>query len=328
MFYNCNLSTARAALGALLLTFIAACSDVPSGLRQPVPPAQNNRVADDAGPTESIRVRATRAVLHGDRLEAVEGPDQLLQVRQGVALVELAGIVPGAESASDVTNHATMALRVTDRGVAAPAFLRKSRFEVRLADGRTAVVTRDMPADGPSSLMTVQVGADEWQWQRTWEKKNGRFELLNSAVETRRQGRVVSRSVLSVAARRLAEASVRRPSGPSRQLMLAAARFGSLAGTVLLPKALGAQSQAGKACNGAATSLANAWVTWRAATVSWAIVLATGTLAAIGTATVALLAASGSVDNAEANYIDCYVAAAYAGVPDGNVARPPVADEL
>jgi hypothetical protein len=78
----------------LLLTFIAACSDVPSGLRQPVPPVQNNRVADDADLTESIRMRATRAMLHGDRLEAVAGPDQLLQVRKGVALVELAGLVP------------------------------------------------------------------------------------------------------------------------------------------------------------------------------------------------------------------------------------------
>ena len=328
MFHINNHRTGRAAVGALLLTFTAACSDVPSGLRQPVPTVQNNRVADDAEAVESLRVRATRAMLHDGRLEAVTGPEQLLQVRRGVALVELAGLVPGAEATSETTNRATVALRVTGRGVQAPAFLRKARFEVRLADGRTAVVTRDLPSDGPSSLMTVQVGDDEWRWQRTWEKKNGRYELLNSAVETRRQGRVVARSVLSVAARRVVHASVRRPSGPSRQLMLAAARFGSLAGNVLLPKALHAQEQTGKACNASATSLANAWVIWRAATVSWSIVLMTGTLAAIGTATVAYLSASAAVDNAEANYIDCYVAAAYAGVPDQYIARPPVEDEL
>lgn len=327
MFHSNNISTVRAALGALLLTFIAACSDVPSGLRQPVPSVRDNRVADEAGAVESVRMRATRAMLHGDRLEAVEGPDQLLQVRKGIAVVELAGLVPGAEAASEATNHATVALRVTDRGVTAPAFLRKTRLEVRLADGRTAVVTRDMSVDGPSSLMTVKVGDDEWQWQRTWQKKGGRYELVNSAVETRRQGRVVARSVLSVAARRVVEASVRRPSGPSRQLMLAAARFGSLAGTVLLPKALHAQDP-GKACNAAATSLANAWSTWRVATVNWTLMLATGSLTAIAASTVALFSASASVDNAEANYIDCYVAAAYAGVPDQYIARPPVEDQL
>ncbi len=37
MIHLCNLRTARAVLGAMLLTLFAACSDVPSGLRQPGP---------------------------------------------------------------------------------------------------------------------------------------------------------------------------------------------------------------------------------------------------------------------------------------------------
>ena len=37
MFHICNTRTVRAALGAALLTLVAACSDAPSGLRQPLP---------------------------------------------------------------------------------------------------------------------------------------------------------------------------------------------------------------------------------------------------------------------------------------------------
>lgn len=37
MFHFCNIRTARAALGAAVLTFFAACADAPSGLRQPLP---------------------------------------------------------------------------------------------------------------------------------------------------------------------------------------------------------------------------------------------------------------------------------------------------
>jgi len=37
MFHFCNINTVRAALGAALFTLVAGCSDVPSGLRQPLP---------------------------------------------------------------------------------------------------------------------------------------------------------------------------------------------------------------------------------------------------------------------------------------------------
>jgi hypothetical protein len=66
---------------------------------------------------------------------------------------------------------------------------------------------------------------------------------------------------------------------------------------------------------------------WRVSMVSWSVVLATGSFSAILTATGALLAASANVDNAEASYLDCYVAAMKAGVPDQYVAQPPVQDE-
>jgi hypothetical protein len=153
--------------------------------------------------------------------------------------------------------------------------------------------------------------------------------LRESVVETRRGGRVITSAMIALGPPQLSMLSAQRTDRVNTGLLLRfAARFGSIAAKVLLPRAAHAQSEDyGKACNAAATSLQNAWIMWRVSVVSWSIALATGSLTAIVGATTALLSASAYVDNAEASYLDCYVAAMKAGVPDQYVAQPPVLDE-
>lgn len=312
--------TARAVVGAALLTFSAACSDAPSSPPPVAATRPDSRVADEPGPVELLPIRS-RIVADGIDATKLE---YATSASDGVAQVS-GWRMEGAQA----TATAAVALRVRGRVANVPARLRPSRLTLRLPDGRVAVVTRTTTPDGAPTEMRVQIGADEFRWARKWTTTHGKLTLRESVVESRRSGRLVTSAMIALGPPQFSmQSASHRAEANTARLRRFAARFGSIAGKVLLPSAALAQSEDyGKACNAAATSLANAWTTWRVSMVSWSIALASGSLTAIVGATTALFAASANVDNAEASYLDCYVAAMKAGVPDQYVAQPPVADE-
>lgn len=315
-----TIRTARAAVGVVLLTFTAACSDAPSSPPPVAATRPDSRVADEPGPVELLPIRS-RIVADGIDATKLE---YATPASDGVAQVS-GWRMEGAQA----TATAAVALRVRGRVASVPARLRPTRLTLRLPDGRVAVVTRTTTPDGTPTEMRVQIGADEFRWARTWTTTHGKLTLRESVVESRRGGRLMTRAMIALGAPQFSmQSAARHDQANTALLRRYAARFGSIAGKVLLPRAAHAQSEDyGKACNAAATSLANAWTTWRVSMVSWSVALASGSLTAIVGATTALFAASANVDNAEASYLDCYVAAMKAGVPDEYVAQPPVADE-
>lgn len=314
-----TIRTARAVVGAVLLTFTAACSDAPSSPPPVAATRPDSRVADEPGPVELLPIRS-RIVADGIDATKLE---YATPASDGVAQVS-GWRMEGAQALAT----AAVALRVRGRAANVPARLRPTRLTLRLPDGRVAVVTRTTTPDGTPTEMRVQIGADEFRWARTWTTTRGTLTLRESIVESRRGGRLMTRAMIALGPPQFSMQSATRHDQANTALRRYAARFGSIAGKVLLPRAAHAQSEDyGKACNAAATSLANAWTTWRVSMVSWSIALASGSLTAIVGATTALFAASANVDNAEASYLDCYVAAMKAGVPDQYVAQPPVADE-
>jgi hypothetical protein len=68
MFHICNIRTRHAALGTALLTIVAGCSDVPSGLRRPVP----GPLAEE-GPVGAV---ADRPLVEGTALNLLAGEHQ------------------------------------------------------------------------------------------------------------------------------------------------------------------------------------------------------------------------------------------------------------
>ncbi|MBI5600729.1 MAG: hypothetical protein HY944_04085 [Gemmatimonadetes bacterium] len=315
-----TIRTARAAAGAMLFLLMAACSDAPSSPPPVAATRPDSRVADEPGPVELLPIRS-RIVADGMDASKLE---YATPASDGVAQVSgwrMEGALPAA--------NAVVALRVRGRVANVPARLRPTRLTLRLPDGRVAVVTRETAPDGTPTEMRVQVGADEFRWARKWTTTRGTVTLRESVVESRRSGRLMTSTMIALGPPQFSmQSAARLERANTAPLRRYAARFGSIAGKVLLPRAALAQSEDyGKACNAAATSLSNAWTMWRLSMVSWSVALASGSLTAIVGATTALFAASANVDNAEAAYLDCYVAAMKAGVPDQYVAQPPVADE-
>ena len=311
---------ARAVVGAALLTLASACADAPSSPPLGREMKLDSRIADEPGVAEVLSIRSR---IVGDGIDASR-LEHTTTLRNGVAQVS-----GWQMEGTRATSAAPFALRVRGRVANVPARLRPTRLTVRLPDGRVALVTRETTADGTPTELKVQVGADEFRWVRTWQTTRGQLALRKSVVETRRGGRVIASTMIALGPPQLSMlAAQRHDRVGTAPLLRFAARFGSIAAKVMLPRAAHAQSEDyGKACNAAATSLSNAWSMWRVSMVSWSVVLATGSFSAILTATGALLAASANVDNAEASYLDCYVAAMKAGVPDQYVAQPPVQDE-
>lgn len=315
-----TIRTARAVVGAVLFTLMAACADAPSSPPPVAATRPDSRVADEPGPVELMPIRS-RIVAEGIDATKLE---YATPASDGVAQVS-GWRMEGARA----TAATAVALRVRGRVANVPARLRPTRLTLRLPDGRVAVVTRTTTPDGTPTEMRVQIGADEFRWARTWTTTRGTVTLRESVVESRRDGRLLTRAMIALGPPQFsAQAGAHREQANTVLLRRYAARFGSIAGKVFLPRAAQAQSEDyGKACNAAATSLANAWTTWRVSVVTWSIALMSGSLTAIVGSTSALFAASASVDNAEASYLDCYVAAAKAGVPDQYIAQPPVQDE-
>lgn len=312
--------TARAVIGAALLVLAAACADAPSS----PPPGRemklDSRVADEPGFAEALSIRSR---LVADEIDASK-LEHSTTSRSGIVHVR-GWQLEGARA----TGSAPIALRVRDRVANVPARLRPTRMTLRLPDGRVAVVTRATTPDGTPTEMRVQVGADEFRWTRKWTTTQGKVTLRESVVESRRNGRLMTSAMIALGPPPLSmKPASHHDRANAALLQRYAARFGSIAAQVLLPQMAHAQSEDyGKACYSAATSLSNAWSTWRVSLVSWSLALATGSLTAIVGATTALFAASANVDNAEASYLDCYVAAMKAGVPDQYVTQPPVMDE-
>lgn len=310
----------RAVIGTALVTLAAACSDAPSS----PPPARemrpDSRIADERGVAEVLPIRSS---IVADGIDASKF-EYVTTSRDGVAQVG-GWRMEGTRAIATVP----IALRVRGSDAQVPARLRPTRLTLRLPDGRVAVVTRETTPEGVPTEMRVQVGGDEFRWTRTWQRSRGQFALRESVVESRRGGRVISRATIALGPPQISMLSAQRHDRVNTALLLRfAARFGSIATKVLLPRVAMAQSENyGKACNSAATALQNAWNLWRVSVVSWSLSFATGNLAVILGAGTALLAASASVDNAEASYLDCYVASVKAGVPDQYIAQPPEQDE-
>jgi hypothetical protein len=214
-------------------------------------------------------------------------------------------------------------LRMWDAGRRGVPRVRPSRMVIRLANNRLAIVERESSPDGTPTTMRVRVGDREFIWRRTWERRNGIHALQHIEVESRAGGRLVAHSRVSVTARQVAALRTRQSARSTAQLLALSRRFGSVAGTVLLPRLLHAQTE-GMACNGASESLEAAWNAWRITTVLWFTSMVTG---GVVKATAAELTASAAVDVAEDYYIDCYVAAVSAGVPDSRIAPPPAVEE-
>lgn len=309
--------TTRALAVAMLSTALAACSDAPSEPRKsltvpraekrPKTPAERDipeilnlqsQTTNDAGLEERARYRVTTA--------------------RGIASLDASFLGREASGAAPVQ------LRVWDAGTRGVPRVRQSRMAVRLPDNRVAIVERESSPDGAPMTMRVRVGDREFVWRRSWAPRGGIQALQSVEVESRVGGRLVARSRIDVSARQVASLRSRQAARTSAQLLAISRRFGSVAGTVLLPRLLHAQSD-GMACHGAATALTAAWTSWRMTTVMWAISMALG---GFTKATIAEFAASAAVDVAEAYYIDCYVAAVSAGVPDSQIAPPPEADAL
>lgn len=108
MIHSCNIRTARAALGAVLLSLVAACSDVPSGPAMPASPSlgkeqalptqADRSIADDGLPTPLPGEKRRRRTLRGadgqtmtmETLLGVDGkPRTVILGRPGGAMVRL-----------------------------------------------------------------------------------------------------------------------------------------------------------------------------------------------------------------------------------------------
>lgn len=301
---------------AVLSAALAACSDAPSEPRKSLNLPRTEQKA---------KIPADRGIPEILSLQSQTTNDAGLEERANYRVTTARGMVTLAPSilGREAADGAPVQLRVWDAGTRGVPRVRPSRMAVRLPDNRVAIVERESSADGTPTTMRVRVGDREFVWRRSWVHRGGFQALQSVEVESRVGGRLVAHSRISVTARQVASLRARQAARTSAQLLAVSRRFGSVAGTVLLPRLLHAQTD-GMACNGAATALDAAWTAWRIATVAWFISMAMGNVVK---STLAELSASAAVDVAEANYIDCYVAAASAGVPDYRIAPPPVADE-
>lgn len=315
MMHTRSIRTGRAALGVAMLALVAACSDAPSAPPRTAGIRLNTHTAADR---EALEVYAIRSRVMTDGVPTI-AHDFSATARNGVAMVDAWRF--GAPSDAGTP---PVPLRVEDAGPVPAAIRGSANFELHLPDGRAASVSRESSPDGEPLSLTVRIGDDEWRWQRTWQARNGRHVLRNTVVETRRHGRLMTRATISVDPRHVARAVPAVPFPFSTEMLRRhSARFGSLAAAMLLPRAAHAQTDAGKACYSAVTSLSNAWVGWRSAVVWWSFNVAFGSPGALAVATMGLFSASAIVDNAQAAYIDCYVAAASAGVTPNRIAVPP-----
>jgi hypothetical protein len=301
-------------LSAALLAIAAACSDAPSGLARSAGARPTSKIPDSREQAEVVSLRSTHLTLGN----SASSEEFTASARGGVASIDPRRIAPTVNDGAPA-----LALRLWDAGGSRPATVRRARSTLRLPDGRLAEVERESLADGTPTVLRARVGDAEFVWSRSWTQRGGRHELLSSVAESRVRGAVVSRSVLTVQSRRLA--ATRAGFGPmaSKRMLELTRRYGTLAGALLLPRILNAQTD-GMVCSTAAKSLTAAWTAWRVATVAWFVSFAVG---GVTKATAAELTASAAVDVAESNYIDCYVAATSAGVPDYRIAPPPVEDE-
>ncbi|MDQ8153023.1 MAG: hypothetical protein P3B98_00050 [Gemmatimonadota bacterium] len=299
---------------AALLSIVAACSDAPSGLSAGSTVRPTSKIPDSRDPAEIVSFRSS-LVTSGN---AATADAFTATANGGIAMIDRRYLAPVADDAAP-----SLALRLWDTGGPRVAKVRRARSTLRLPDGRLAVVERESLADGTPTTLRARVGDAEFVWSRTWTRRGGRNELLSSVAESRLRGAVVSRSVLNVQSRRVAALRSGFGPGSSKRMLELTRRYGALAGALLLPRILNAQTD-GMVCSTAAKSLTAAWTAWRVATVAWFVSFAVG---GVTKATAAELTASAAVDVAESNYIDCYVAATSAGVPDYRIAPPPVEDE-
>lgn len=308
---------ARALAIAMLSAVAAACSDAPS---EPRPSAKVPR-AEHRAKTPSDRHIPELLTLQSQATNGAgveERGTYHVTTSRGVALVNATFLGREAAQATPVP------LRVWDAGTQGVPRVRQARMTVRLPDNRLAIIERESSPGGAPMTMRVRVGDREFVWRRSWASRNGLQSLQSVEVESRIGGRLVAHSRIDVTARQVVALRARQAARTTAQLLAISRRFGSVAGTVLLPRLLHAQTD-GMVCNGAAETLEAAWNAWRIATIVWFVSMATGNVVK---STLAELSASAAVDVAEANYIDCYVAAVSAGVPDSQIAPPPVADEL
>lgn len=311
-------------VGAMAMGLGAACSDSPSA-----PRGDRSIGAHAAAPQRAMReltvFRAQQAVRVNGELRTIAAHTSRLWAQDGLVTAPVGQLQAGAaDAAADAL--ASLRVRAAARRTTAPRISKPT--QVRLPDGRRAqVVWRETPEGVPVEL-SIRIGEDEFRWRRTWDRRAGEYRLRSSIAEVVRGGHVVARHTLDVdaAARQVGGAST--PPIDLPLLTRWAKRFGSLASTVLLPAALHAQeATSGMACAGASSALNASWLAWRVAVVGFSAALAYGSPEAILKTFGALLVASASVDAAEASYIDCFVAAAYAGVPLSNIANPPEVDE-
>lgn len=315
-----NQTTQRLTTGvlaaAVLCAVLAACNDAPSEPRtwMSAPRAdQKVKTPADRSIPEVLSLQSQTTTGTG----AEERAGRRVTTTRGIAALDASLF---GRAAADL---APVQLRVWDAGTRGVPHVRRPRMTVRLPDNRVALVERESSPDGTPTTMRVRVGDREFIWRRSWTHRNGMRALESVEVESRVNGRLVAHSRVTVTARQVASLRARRSAGTTSHLLAISRRFGSVAGTVLLPRLLQAQTD-GMACNGAATALEAAWTAWRISTVVWFASMVTG---GVLKATLAELSASAAVDVAEANYIDCYVAAVSAGVPDSYIAPPPVVDE-
>jgi hypothetical protein len=320
MMHPCHIPTARATVGAVLLILVGACADAPSSLSSASNPRPDVRWTDEREGVETFSIRSR---ILADGIDA-SAQQHAISTHAGTVLVVGWQLGNAPRTVSEpVAPVAPVSLRVWDPAVQVAESRRPTRLLIRLPNGQVAAVTREYSAQGVPTRMSVRVGDDEFRWQRTWDARNGRYALRESEVESVHSGRVVARALMMLSSRQVSAVSAPRAGEPPIALLRQyAARFGSITTTLLLPRLAQAQSTAGMVCNASATSLRNAWAVWRTSVVGWSVALGSASLPMIVTATTAMLAASASVDNAEAAYIDCYIAAAKAGVSEGNIASP------
>lgn len=319
-----QMRSAFTVLGAVAVTLVA-CADAPSGPRptEPIVKEENVRIGDRR---ETVLLRARESVRVANGMREFPARTINADVVSGAATIT-AGKLQADATATEQASSPSAPLRVWIKEGATPGVRLPRQVRLKLPDGRYAVVSRQDAPDGVPAEMRVLVGDQELRWRRTWERREGRHLLRTSVVEAMRDGHVVARQVLDVRVAARPLAATRTKSDAHTLLARWASRFGSIASSVLLPRALQAQQDAGKACNGASKSLAAAWMAFRVTTVTFFATIAFGSGSAILKALGAWTIATAAVEAAEANYIDCYVAAAYAGVPPDNIADPPELEE-
>ena len=303
------------ALGGILAVMAGGCSDVPSG-----PPLRSGPRPESTVPSPADRavqeVVTVRSITEGAQGQT-EASTFTLTTMQGRAQLD-----PGRLSAT-ADGMAPLSLAVWDAGTRGAPVQRRTRMRIRLPDNNIAIVEREALNDGTPTTLHVRVGEREFVWTRSWVRRNGMNRLVRSEVESSERGVRLVRSTLLVSPSQISRINT-RADRTGAQLLAWSRQFGSLAGTVLLPRSLHAQTY-GMACDGASKALNAAWIAWRIATVAWFTSFAWG--GSLKT-TAAELTAAAAVEVAEANYIDCYVKAAAAGIPDKYIVPPPEQDEL